>query len=94
MTASLPTSSPGADVPAVDHDDWTGCRPVVLVQPGADPADTAVVVAAVQQVWTSLPDEDRQAYHRVTCQRSRARLDLAVAHRIAEQMQLQMEQPP
>jgi hypothetical protein len=58
---------------------WRECRPALLTLHGHTGPDAE---HAVETVWATLGELDRQAWHRVCCQRSRAPGDLTITHRI------------
>lgn len=71
------------------HDDeCAGCRPVLL-----NPATGEVMLegrpemVAVLRVWGETTREEREAFHRVTCDNSREAVDLALLRGVTDRMQ-------
>jgi hypothetical protein len=71
------------------HDDnCPGCRPALLdMKTGKRLPDDSPVMMVVNYVWAETTLEEREAWHRVTCQNSRASKDLAHAQTIAQKIQ-------
>lgn len=73
------------------EDDCPGCRPAVLdVKTGKPLPDDSEIMVVVNQVWETTTLEERQSFHRVTCQNCRDPKDVAVIQRITEQIQAKM----
>lgn len=69
-------------------DDCPGCRPAMLdLSTGAALPDSHPLMQKVLRIWGATTLAERQAYHRVMCQNSRAPNDLAVVQAIVEKMQ-------
>jgi hypothetical protein len=55
--------------------DWQDCRPVLIgtwtEQTEAEQAETARMGAAVDQVWATLSDPERKAFHDFCCHHAR-----------------------
>lgn len=73
-------------------DDCPGCRPAVLdVATGKPLPDDSEIMVVVNQVWAETTFEERQSFHRVTCQNSRDPQDVATIQRITQQIQLKLD---
>jgi hypothetical protein len=62
-----------------DHfdDECAGCRPAMVdVKTGRPLADDSIEMTTVNRLWGETTLEERQAWHRVTCQNSRALPDM------------------
>jgi hypothetical protein len=65
-----------------------GCKPAMLdVKTGQVLPDDAPSMKIVLQLWNALPLAEKQAWHRVTCQNSRALLDVQRAEAFARRIQ-------
>lgn len=72
-------------------DDCPGCRPAVLdAETGKVMPDNSDIMIVVNQVWAETTLEERQSFHRVTCQNGRDPKDVATIQRITEQIQLRL----
>jgi hypothetical protein len=61
-------------------DACAGCRPVMVdVKTGSVYADDSVEMVIVNRLWSETTLEERQAWHRFTCQSSRTIEDLRLA---------------
>lgn len=68
-------------------DDCPGCRPAILdLTTNAALPDDHPMMLKILKIWKRTTYEQRQAYHRVMCQNSRAVADLMVVKTIAEAM--------
>lgn len=72
---------------------WRECRPALLAvaPPGEEPElpsrkEAERQTVAMMAMWNQLPDEDRQAFHRVCCFNSRTPEDLRAIERIKQAM--------
>jgi len=63
-------------------DSCDGCRPVILDAKGQMVPDSDPMMQHLNAIWDGASLAERQAYHRVTCQNSRAVEDLAVVERM------------
>ena len=75
------------------HDDnCPGCRPAMLdMQTGKPVPDDSPMMQVVLQVWEHTTSAEREAWHRFTCQNSRAQGDVAAAQNIASKIQRALE---
>jgi hypothetical protein len=71
------------------HDDnCPGCRPAIINRKTMKAfADGSPVMMAVDKVWDATTPSEREAWHRVTCQNSRAPSDLELSTQIANRIQ-------
>lgn len=76
-------------------DDCPGCRPVLCDANTMKPlpADTPEM-KAINRIWLDTTRSEREAFHRVTCQNSRADEDLTLVQDIAERISRALEQIP
>lgn len=69
-------------------DECPGCRPAMVdVKTGRLYADTSAEMQVVNRLWTETTPQERQAWHRVTCQNSRALVDLPRAKEFADRVE-------
>jgi hypothetical protein len=69
-------------------DECPGCRPAMVdVKTKRLFADDSVEMQIVNRLWSATTQEERQAWHRVTCQNSRAILDLSLAKGFADRIE-------
>lgn len=69
-------------------DDCPGCRPAMLdVETGKVLPDDHPMMKKVLEIWQTTTLAERQAFHRVMCQNSRAVSDIAVVGKIVNQLQ-------
>lgn len=76
-------------------DDCAGCRPIIFdpvtlhaLSPNSKP------MRAIMKCWSNTTLQQRQAWHRFTCQNSRAALDLIVIKELGEQFKKELEEKP
>ena len=69
-------------------DECAGCRPAMMdVKTKRLYADDSFEMQIVHQLWSETTREERQAWHRVTCQNSRALPDLVLAKGFADRIE-------
>lgn len=68
-------------------DDCPGCRPVITDLNLKPVPDDDPVQVAVNAIWSKTTLEERQAFHRFTCQNSRTSADLKVVNDIRIRIQ-------
>lgn len=69
-------------------DECPGCQPALLdVQTGRPMAADTPHMKAVMKVWAGTFKQEREAFHRVTCQNSRSQSDLRLFHGITSRIQ-------
>lgn len=64
-----------------------GCRPVVLVK-GVKLPDSSPEMQAILALWEVTTPEEREAFHKVTCQNCYDRDVLLIVERIVDQFQI------
>ena len=65
-----------------------GCSPALLdIKTGRPYPDSSPEMQLVDRLWGETTPEERRAWHRVTCQNSRAVLDLALAKGFADRIE-------
>jgi hypothetical protein len=72
-----------------DHfdDDCAGCRPVLVdVRTAKAFPDNSIEMTTVNRLWQETTLEERQAWHRFTCQNSRAIGDVQVAKQLSDRL--------
>lgn len=75
-------------------DECAGCRPIII-----DPATMQSLpmnskpMQAIMRVWKGTTLQERQAWHRFTCQNSRAPLDLCVIKDFQDRLTAELEKP-
>lgn len=68
-------------------DDCPGCRPAILdFATGKALSDDHPVMQKMLSIWLETTYEERQAYHRVMCQNSRAITDLMIVEVIVKKL--------
>lgn len=69
-------------------DECPGCRPTMMdVKTGRLFADDSAAMVAVNRLWAATSPEERQAWHRFTCQNSRAPGDLILVKAFSDRVQ-------
>ena len=69
-------------------DECEACRPVMLdVKTGTLYAEDSAEMATVNRLWSETTLEQRQAWHRFTCQSSRAVEDVKVAKAFGDRIE-------
>jgi hypothetical protein len=69
-------------------DECAGCRPAMVdVKTKQLYADDSVEMVIVNRLWSKTMLEERQAWHRVMCQNSRAALDMNLAKAFADRIE-------
>lgn len=73
-------------------DDCPGCRPVILdLKTGKPLADDSPEMIAVSVMWAQTTLDERQAFHRFTCQNSRTTEDLKMMESLSDRMKKALE---
>jgi hypothetical protein len=69
-------------------DDCVGCRPIMVdANTGVPYADDTVEMVIVNRLWSETTLEQRQAWHRFTCQNSRALKDVQLVKAFADRLE-------
>lgn len=69
-------------------DECSGCRPAMFdAKTGRPYADDSPEMTIVNRVWSGTTLEERQAWHRFTCQNSRAVGDLRLTKAFTDRVQ-------
>lgn len=69
------------------QEECRGCRPAIMdVKTGRVYADDSPIMKAILGVWDKATPEEKQAYHRITCQNSRADKDLETVAPLLERL--------
>lgn len=75
------------------QDDCPGCRPsIVNTETGEPCPEDHPVMRAINKVWEKASLEEKEAFHRVTCDNSRAKEDLALMDGIVEKFRVSAKQ--
>lgn len=71
---------------------WRECRPAILSLSilSLDGQETSDAQVAIDMVWATLFDSERQAFHRACCFSSRAPSDMVIMKRIIEAVKARM----
>lgn len=69
------------------EDDCPGCRPAMIdIKTGKRLPEDSPEMQAVMGVWAKTTIEERRAFHRFTCQNSRAPEDMAVISEFSQRI--------
>jgi len=69
-------------------DECPGCRPAMMdVKTGRLFADDSAEMSAVNRLWGATTPEERRAWHRFTCQDSRAPEDMILVRAFSDRVQ-------
>lgn len=69
-------------------DECPGCRPAMVdVKTGLSFADDSIEMKTVNRLWGETSLQERRAWHRVTCQNSRALVDVQYARSFADRLE-------
>jgi hypothetical protein len=69
-------------------DECPGCRPALLsFETGKTLPDDDPLMVAILKVWAATTREEREAFHRFTCQNSRAGKDVLLVGIISKRME-------
>jgi hypothetical protein len=75
------------------EEDCQGCRPVCVdVETGQVMGPDTLIMQILNKIWDTIPKAEREAYHRVMCNASRAESDLATVQGIIEKFQGALKQ--
>ena len=73
---------------ALFDDECPGCRPAMVdVKTGRVFPDDSAEMKTVNRLWAQTTLQERQAWHRVTCQNSRSIVDVQIAKRFADRIE-------
>ena len=69
-------------------DECPGCRPTMMdVKTGRLFADDSAEMVAVSRLWGETTPDERRAWHRFTCQNSRAPADMILVKAFSDRVQ-------
>jgi hypothetical protein len=69
-------------------DECSGCRPAMVnMETGKLFPDDSVEMTTINRLWGETTLQERQAWHRVTCQNSRALVDVQTAKAFADRVE-------
>jgi hypothetical protein len=72
-------------------DNCPGCRPALIGPDGKVLPPDSPVMQAIFKMWETTTREERQAFHRVCCQNSRAPQDMGICQGLMKRIQAAME---
>lgn len=71
----------------IDEQHFKNCRPCLLdTRTGRAESENSPRMQVVNRIWATTTQEERLAYHRVTCLNSRAPEDMALSAALADRV--------
>lgn len=70
------------------EEDCPGCRPCIIdAKTGEKLPQDSDIMKAVNKIWETATQQEKQAFHNVTCNNSREAMDMALMKGIVDRIQ-------